>query len=53
MNPMIGVPKDGIALGLRAYPVKRHILYYRIEDDAVEVARILHERVDPARRLGT
>ena len=33
--------------GCRVRPVERHVLYYRILGDVIEVVRILHERVDP------
>ena len=48
-NPQIGRAKHG----MRAYPVGRHLVFYRIGETArtVFVVRILHERVDAARHL--
>lgn len=51
LNPLIGSARDAIYPGLRALPVERHVIYYRVAGDAVEVVRILHERVDPGRHL--
>jgi toxin ParE1/3/4 len=52
-NPRIGVAADYLGPGLRAFHVERHILYYSIEDEAITIIRILHERADPARQLFT
>jgi toxin ParE1/3/4 len=50
-NPRIGVARDNLLPGLRAYPVEHHVLYYRIVDDTIEVVRILHGRADAARHF--
>ena len=47
---MIGKARDDLGVGLRAWPVEHHVLYYRVSENLVEVVRILHERVDPAPR---
>ena len=47
----MGVRRDEIAEGLRACPVRRHVVFYRDRPDRVDVVRILHERMDPARHL--
>lgn len=46
-----GVRVPRIFPGCRIRPVGRHILYYRIMGDVIEVVRILHERSDPARQF--
>jgi toxin ParE1/3/4 len=48
-NPGIGIAKDEIEPGLRAHPVEHHVLDYRLNDNVVEIARILHERMAPTR----
>jgi toxin ParE1/3/4 len=48
-NPGIGIAKDAIEPGMRVHPVEHHLLYYRLNDNVVEIARILHERMDPDR----
>jgi toxin ParE1/3/4 len=46
--PEVGTRKPQVFPGCRVRPVERHVLYYRILGDVIEVVRILHERVDPA-----
>jgi plasmid stabilization system protein ParE len=45
--PEIGSRWPRLFPGCRVRPVERHVLYYRILGDVIEVVRILHERVDP------
>jgi toxin ParE1/3/4 len=47
--PQIGKAREDLKTGLRVWPIEHHVLYYRIKADAIEIARILHERADPAR----
>lgn len=42
-----------IMLGLFGYPAGKHIVFYRsVSEDAVEIIRILHERMDLKHRIG-
>jgi len=50
-NPRIGSVRFDRRTEPRSIPVNRHLIYYRIRSDVVEVARILHKRADPTRRL--
>ena len=52
-HPEIGRPRDQLLPGCRSLQVEHHELYYRIKPDVIEVVRILHERADAARHLGT
>ncbi len=47
--PEVGVRLPRLFSGCRVRPVGRHVLYYRIMGDVIEVVRILHERTDPTR----
>ena len=48
----IGKPYDEILPGLKAYHVRRHILFYTIQANGrVLIARILHEKMDYARHF--
>ena len=49
--PEVGARRDELLPGYRARPVERHVIYYRIVADAVEVVRILHERMDAVKHL--
>ncbi|MCI0491204.1 MAG: type II toxin-antitoxin system RelE/ParE family toxin [Blastocatellia bacterium] len=40
--PQIGRSREELAAGLRSFPVARHLIFYRIIDDGVEIVRILH-----------
>lgn len=48
----IGKPYDEIIPGLKAYHVRRHMVFYVIQDNGrALIARILHERMDYARHF--
>ena len=48
----IGKPFDEIYPGLRAYHVRRHLLFYTIQTNGRPlIVRILHERMDYARHF--
>ena len=49
--PEMGARMPWIFPGCRVRPVERHVLYYRILGDVIEVVRILHERADPSRHV--
>ena len=47
-----GKPYEGIYSGLLGIKAGKHIIFYRqINDDLVEIARFLHERMDLKRRI--
>lgn len=45
----IGTKRDELAKGLYGFPVKQHVVFYRIKADQLQIARILHGRQDPKR----
>ena len=48
----IGKPYDDIYPGLRAYHVRRHMLFYILQENGrVLIVRILHEKMDFARHF--
>jgi toxin ParE1/3/4 len=49
--PEIGRQRDQLFPGCRSLHVERHVLYYRIKDQEIEIARILHEHADAVRHL--
>jgi toxin ParE1/3/4 len=49
--PEMGKGLDRLLAGYRSLLVEHHLLYYRINDDEVEIVRILHERMDADRHL--
>lgn len=50
-DPAIGPICDDVRAGYRKIPSGAHVVFYREADDAVEVIRILHQRMDPDGRL--
>ncbi len=45
----MGVRRDDISKGLRAHPIRHHVVFYRDKPERVEIVRILHESMDPTR----
>jgi toxin ParE1/3/4 len=46
-----GKPMDHVRKGYRTAKVKSHLIFYRITNEAVEIIRILHERMDIDRQM--
>ena len=53
-NPVLPGSKtrDDLANGCRAFRVAKHLTFYRVSGDCVEIARILHESMDISRHVG-
>lgn len=49
--PFSGSSVESSEPGLRRKPCGAHLIFYRVNDKAVEVIRILHQHMDPARHL--
>ena len=45
-NPALGRSRDEIRPGYRSHPCGRHIIFYRIVEEEIEIARILHQRME-------
>jgi toxin ParE1/3/4 len=52
-SPDIGVSRSDIGRGCRSLPVGRHIIFYRIDGEAVLVLRVLHQRMDARLHIGS
>ena len=50
-NVNAGKSMEHVRKGYRASKVKSHLIFYRIQNNIVEVIRILHERMDIENRL--
>ncbi len=46
-TPNLGKPRDAARRGYRSLQIGRHVIYYRVLLDAIDVVRILHDRMDP------
>jgi toxin ParE1/3/4 len=52
-TPAMGRTRDEIAENLRSFPVGRHVVYLRDTETTLLIVRILHQNMDPERRLKT
>ena len=50
-TPGIGTQRDDIRKGLRAHPVRKHVIFYRETKTEVTVVRVLHEGMNPELHL--
>ena len=51
-NPELGKNYSGISESLQGFKTGKHIIFYRkIEDNEVEITRILHEQMDLKNRI--
>ena len=51
-NPQLGKNYDGIIQSLLGMKTNRHIIFYRtLNENYVEITRILHERMDLKKRI--
>jgi toxin ParE1/3/4 len=51
-NPLLGKNYDGITQTLLGLKTNRHIIFYRtLNENYVEITRILHERMDLKNRI--
>ena len=46
-----GKSMEHVRKGYRASKVKSHLIFYRVQNNSVEIIRILHEQMDIANRL--
>ena len=44
--PDFGRERNEIYKGARSFPVEKHIMFYQVSDDGIDVARILHQHMD-------
>jgi toxin ParE1/3/4 len=44
--PDFGKERSDIYNGARSFPVEKHIVFYQINDNGIDVALILHQRMD-------
>lgn len=46
-NPNLGRSCDFVSPGYRSLLVERHVIYYKINNQCIDIVRILHERMSP------
>ena len=50
-NPVVGKSREGVRLGYRSIQINRHVIYYRLEGEIINIVRVLHERMIPEKHL--
>jgi toxin ParE1/3/4 len=48
-NPSIGRTCDSIRPGLRRFEIGKHVVFYILIPDGIQIARILHQQMIPAK----
>ncbi len=50
-QPFMGIERTEIGAGMRSFPVRNYVVYYRIQAYQVEIVRVLHGRQDQSRHI--
>jgi len=51
-NPCLGKPRPDVKSGYRAFQAGKHMIFYRVGQEFLDIIGILHIRMDPGRRFG-
>jgi len=49
--PDFGRERNNVYNGAKSFPVEKHIVFYQVSDEGIDVARILHQRMDPSKHF--
>ena len=49
--PDFGRERNEIYKDAKSFPVEKHIVFYQVSDRGIDVARILHQRMDPSKHF--
>lgn len=49
--PDFGRERNEVYNGAKSFPVEKHIVFYQVSDKGIDVARILHQRMDPSKHF--
>lgn len=44
--PDFGKERNDVYNGAKSFPVEKHIVFYQVSEKGIDVARILHQRMD-------
>ena len=50
-NPEIGQTREKVRAGYRSIQINRHVVYYRVLGESIDIVRVLHERMIPSKHL--
>jgi len=46
-NPLLGKSEERVRKDYRSIHLNRHVVFYRVLNDAVDIVRVLHDRMVP------
>jgi len=49
--PDFGRERNDVYNGARSFPVEKHIVFYQLSESGIDVARILHQRMDQSKHF--
>ena len=49
--PDFGRERNEIYKDAKSFPVEKHIVFYQVSGSGIDVARILHQRMDPSKHF--
>jgi toxin ParE1/3/4 len=49
--PDFGRERNEVYNGAKSFPVEKHIVFYQVSDNGIDVARILHQRMYPSKHF--
>lgn len=49
--PDFGRERNEVYNGAKSFPVEKHIVFYQVSDNGIDIARILHQRMDPSKHF--
>jgi toxin ParE1/3/4 len=50
-DPYLGTSADEVRAGYRKHIFSSHVIFYRLETNGIDIARILHQQMDAISRL--
>jgi len=49
--PDFGRERNDVYNGAKSFSVEKYIVFYQVSDNGIDVARILHQRMDPSKHF--
>jgi len=50
-NPLLGKSREIVRPSYRSIQINRHVIYYKVQNDVIDIIRVLHERMIPEKHL--
>jgi len=49
--PDLGKERNNVHNGARSFPIEKHIVFYQASEKGIDIARILHQRMDTSKHI--